>query len=80
MPIDRQGFVRSLSDLVGTIIDCRDATNESTLILAKPKNMTIVKSLNFPKTPFSLFGTSGYSLYHHNFLSVDGYNGEVCHL
>lgn len=65
-----------LSDLVGTIIDCRDATNESTPILATPQNMTIVKSLNFLKTPAFPVGTSGHSLYPHHFVGADGCNGE----
>ena len=38
-------------DLPGRPIDSQGATNESTAILAKPRNTAIVKFLNFPKTP-----------------------------
>ena len=69
-------FRRGFPDLPDRPIDHRDATNESTPILATAKDMTIVKFLNFPKTPFLLFGTSGHFPYIHDFADLHGCMSE----
>jgi hypothetical protein len=68
-------FRRGFSDLPGRPIDCRDAKNDSTPILATAKNMTIVKFLNFPKTPIFLTDTTPPSLYPRDVVVLDECTG-----